>query len=378
MKSLETLLSRRWILKKKDTDTYFFLRDELPKIKPFLLEKLGYHLIVNSNLIKLEKIPAKAENSMGINSFKNKFDYVIFLYVLSFLEEKEAEEQFVLSELTEFLEGSVTEDKIDWTDYKYRKILIRVMKFIVAEGMLEVNDGNEEGFIKEGTGEVLYENTGVSRYFVRNFTRDIMDFKTASDFQFDEWIDVNEDRGIFRRQRVYRKLLMSIGMYRSPETEEEFNYIRNFRNIVNDDLTRFFDCELHIHRNSAFIVLGESSRLGKVFPGENTLSDIVLLFNGMVLERIESGELKLNEYEDLLLDNEKFEGLLSECKEKFHSGFIKSYRELTTKEFVKEMVDYMLKNELIEFKNKRVLIRQVVAKVMGAYPKSFKLEEVDE
>lgn len=71
---------------------------------------------------------------------------------------------------------------------------------------MEINDGNEDSFMKSDVGEVLYENTGASRYFMRNLTRDISEYEKPEDFLKEEWIGMNEDRGIIRRQRVYRRL----------------------------------------------------------------------------------------------------------------------------------------------------------------------------
>ena len=68
------------------------------------------------------------------------------------------------------------------------------MKYCVAVGILNVDDGSEEGFAKDDTSEVLYENTGASRYFMKNFTQDIMGYTSAKEFEKEEWIDVNEDK----------------------------------------------------------------------------------------------------------------------------------------------------------------------------------------
>ena len=95
-----------------------------------------------------------------------------------------------------------------------------------------------------------------------------MGYTSAKEFEKEEWIDVNEDRGIVRRQRVYRKLLMSMGMYKDAESEEDFAYLRNYRNMIQGDLAELFDCELHVHSSSAFLVLGEECRLGGVFRKE--------------------------------------------------------------------------------------------------------------
>ena len=58
MNVLETLLNRRWILKSRDRELYYQVRDELDSVKKFLTEKVGYQVIVNPYLIRVEKIPA--------------------------------------------------------------------------------------------------------------------------------------------------------------------------------------------------------------------------------------------------------------------------------------------------------------------------------
>ena len=308
---------------------------------------------------------------MGIQEFTRKIEYIFFCMILMFLEEKEAEDQFVLSDLTEYIQGQYREEQIDWTVYQYRRHLIKVIKYCVNNGILNLNDGSEENFARDDTSEVLYENTGVSRYFMKNFTQDIMGYTTPEDFEKQEWIDVNEDRGIVRRQRVYRKLLMTMGMYKSPETEEDFAYVRNYRNMIQGELSELFDCELHVHRTSTFLVLGEDCRMGKCFPEENTLSDIVLLVHGIIAEWIQQGRIEVDVDETIELPREKFREILEECKERYEKGFIKTYREMTTGEFFESVQRYMLELGLILWGKDVVRIRTAVGKIIGRYPKEF-------
>ena len=371
MKALEVLLSKRWILKSRDRELYYSVRDELPKFKSFLIEKLGFQVVVNSYLIKLEKIPAVAENWMGIKEFSDKMEYVIFMTVLMFLEEKDMGEQFVLSELTEYIQTAVEVESIDWTVYRSRKYLVKVMKYLVSEGILEINDGSEEDFQKDGISEVLYENTGVSRNFVKNFTRDISNFKGMADFYDGDFIDTNEDRGIVRRQRVYRKLLLSAGLYRNESTEEDFNYIRNFRGIIANDFESLFDCNLHIHKSSAYLVINEGSRLGRAFPEESTLSDIVLLVNDLILSRIDENKLTPAVDESIILSLENFNELIEETKRLYGNGFAKTYRDMTTKEICSVVTEYMMELGFIEYLGNDVKINPIVGKVAGRYPKDF-------
>lgn len=376
MKVLEVLLNRRWILKSRERELYYQVKEALAsgEEKKFLREKLGYQVLINPYMIKVEKLPAVPENWMGITDFRDPIEYVFFCLVLMFLEDKEAEEQFVLSELTEYVQSQYEKEQIDWTIYRYRRHMIKVMKYCVACGILDVNDGSEEGFAKDDTSEVLYENTGVSRYFMKNFTQDIMGYTVPEDFEKEEWIDLNEDRGIVRRQRVYRRLLMTMGMYKDTDTEEDFAYVRNYRNMIQGELSELFECELQVHSSSAFLILGENCRLGQTFPEENTLSDIVLLLFQLLQEEIKEGKIKVPLDEQIRFPKENFQRLVEKCKERFGAGFNKTYREMTFAELYREVYDYMENLMMIEQAYGDVCIKPVAGKLKGRYPEGFRKE----
>ena len=57
-------------------ELYYQIKDELGTVKKFLMEKLGYQVIVNPYLVKVEKMPATPENWMGIQEFTRKIEYV--------------------------------------------------------------------------------------------------------------------------------------------------------------------------------------------------------------------------------------------------------------------------------------------------------------
>lgn len=376
MRGLEVLLNRRWILKSRDRDLYYQMKDEIGGVKKFLAEKLGYQVIVNPYLVKVEKLPARAERWMGIQEFTAPIEYAFFCLILMFLEDKEAEEQFVLSELTEYVQAQYQEEKVDWTVYHYRRHLIKVMKYCVAVGILNVDDGSEESFAKDDTSEVLYENNGVSRYFMRNFTQDIMEYTSYTDFQKAEWIGVDEDRGIVRRQRVYRSLLMSMGIYHTEENEEDFAYVKNYRNMIQGELAELFPCELQVYRSSAYLVLGNECRLGRCLPEENTLSDITLFLGKLIREKVEQGTYALGMDESIRISMEQFRSLVEECKRRFGEGLIKTYRQMMTEEFFREVSAYLTQMELVEREREDVILRPVFGKVVGQYPEDFEKRDV--
>lgn len=378
MKPLEILLSKRWILKDREKELYYQLKDEIGKSRDFLTEKLGYQAIITQNLIKLEKIPAYAQNWMGIQDFSDHLEYIFLCMILMFLEDRDAREQFVLSMLTEYIQANIKEEQIDWTIYSYRRHLVKVMKYCVKIGILEIDDGSEDSFIKSDEGEVLYQNTGASRYFMKNFSRDISDYQSQEDFLKEEWIGMNENRGIIRRQRVYRSLLMSPGIYLNDDTEEDFAYVRHYRGMIEEELNRFFDCELQVHKTSAFLIMGEDSNLGRSFPEENTLSDIVLLWCNLFRQKIADGSIEVPAGEDIVISRQQFLTISEECKRQYGSGWIKTYREMTMGEFCKKLKEYMIFMEMIMEKYDQIIVYPIVGKVAGCYPKDFKGGETNE
>lgn len=372
MNVLEKLLSNRWFVKAVNRDEYYQVKDGIGTYQNFLSEKLGYHVIVNPYVIKLEKIPAYPENWMGIMEFSEPMEYVFFCLTLMFLEDKEVDGQFILSQLTEFIQSVWKQNDLDWTVYQNRRYLVKVLKYCVKCGILQVYDGSEDSFKNDSEVDVLYLNTGVSRYFMRNFTRDITGFDSPEDFLGEDWFGMDEDRGIIRRQRVYRRLLMSMGMERTDETEEDFAYIRTYgKKNIEKDFSGYLDCELQIYKNQAFLILGEESNLGKCFPDAGSLSDIALLCGGLVRELVEKRALEPDGRDSIYIREEQLVAVIENCKRTFQSGFAKMYRDMTTKEFCREVMKYLIQMEFIEPMEDGVRIRAAFCRMAGVYPSDF-------
>lgn len=157
MKELEILLNKRWVLKSRDKETYYKLRDALGELRKFTTEKMGCQIIDNSLLIKMEKIPVIPESFMGIQKFSSKEEYAYLCILLMFLEDRDAQEQFIISQLTEYITANLPGEISDWTLYTNRRKLIRVMRFAADQGLIGVTDGKDEAFMDDEGGEVLYE-----------------------------------------------------------------------------------------------------------------------------------------------------------------------------------------------------------------------------
>lgn len=364
MKAIEELMSQRWIIKKDDPALFYQVKDNLKEIKKFMQEKLGYIIIVNSQLIKLEKIPGKAEAWMGIQEFQSVREYQMLCYVLMFLEDKEKEEQFVLSALTEYVHAQFGDGSFDWTNFTARRQIVRVIKYCVAQGMMIQTEGDEERFAQDLSTEVLYENTGASRYFIRNFVRDIMEYKHPDDFENSEWINVDEDRGTVRRQRIYRKLLLSPGVYRNDEENEDFLYIRNYRNQISNDFQNYFKSALHIHKSSAYISIDEESSMGEIFPAKNTMSDLILFVNEKIYRKVSTCKIRPLYNEQIQMTKESFLRLCENAIQPYMEKLPKKYQMMGKKQLAVNVKDEMIRYGFIE-ENEEIMIYPIVGKLTG-------------
>ena len=370
---LELLLNRRWILKSVDKELYYRVRDSLREVRKISSEKLGCNIVENPLLVKMEKIPAIPESFMGIQDFSSKEEYAYLCVLLMFLEDKDAQEQFILSQLTEYIASNMPSGSVDWTMYTNRRYLIKVLRYAVKQGMIAVTDGSDDDFMDDAAGEVLYENTGASRYFMRNFSRDIMTFSRPEEFSQSEWFEIDEDRGAARRQRVYKRIIFAPGMYRRDGSPEDFEYLKNQGNNLRDTLESIFDCRVHIYKGSAFLISGDGCRMGETFPGNNVLSDILLMCCRAIRQRIDDGSWRILSDDTCIIDIVEFDNMLSDVRKNYRSGFTKNYRDMPEGEFVRAVTEEMERWMFIrKIKNThQVIIYPAAGKIQGKYPDDY-------
>ena len=154
MNECRTLFENFWICKETDKETYYKVKRDIPNFQKFIREQLVH----TESLLKLEKRPAHAEAFMGIGEFTEIRDYCILCVVLMYLEDKEEQEQFLLSELIDYVEVQLgAYMSIDWTSFTQRKSLVRVLQYVEKLQMLRVYEGRSEAFGMEAGQEVLYE-----------------------------------------------------------------------------------------------------------------------------------------------------------------------------------------------------------------------------
>lgn len=371
MELLKELLDNYIIVKDQNRELYYDIKDNLSSFKFFIQDKLGYDVILHQDFIKLEKFPGKVESWMGIKEFEDKLDYCFLILFLMFLEDKGKEEQFVLSQLVEYMTSNFEEESIDWTVYSIRKSLVRVLRFAQALVLIRLNDGDENIFANNNSGEVLYENTGISKYMVRTFPIDIFEANSYRDFIDFAWEDMDRDRGTLRKNRVYRSLILSPILYNDGEDNQDYAYIRNYKNILENDFEKYLGWKLHIHKDGALVVLDQGDRCKEYFPSIGVISDIALCFNKKILSKIKLGELNLSLNSNIEMTEREFMELLKALRLEKSDGWSKEYRECTDHYLYNNLTEFMKGYNMLNIKKGNHIIKALTGKIIGDYPKSY-------
>lgn len=375
MEAAKALIENCWIDKKTDKELYMKVRRELPKCQKFFREQLGWTVINNEQILKVEKIPAHAESYMGITDFTESRDYCLFCAVLAFLEDKEEQEQFLLSELVDMLElqlkGVID---VDWTSFTHRKSLVRVLQFCEHLRLLEAYEESSDNVSSIGQ-EILYENTGLSRYMAVNFAYSIDNFQSWEDFEKQQNEESEADRGHYRINRVYRQMAAAPALYWSQSDDPDSIYLKNQRQWIQKNFSEYLGGQLHIHKNAAFLVMDEEESFGERHPREAMLPELVLLFCGRIREKADEGVWMKRQDECIIASKKEFQEELHDCRGRYSPAWSKEYREMEDDKLLTAVISYMKSWRMIDESDGEIVIYPAAGKMIGDYPAEFELKE---
>lgn len=371
-KELEYLLNNYWCIKEKNPDDYFKIKNNLDYYKDFIQTKLGSKLIVNDRFIKLEKVPAVPKAYMGIMAFTDKMHYTILFIILLFLEDKPKLEQFILSNLIDFITNTATTLELDnvpnWNILHHRKCLVTVINHLKELNIIKVVEESNL-FTEDVKAEALYETTGLSNYYVREFKNNILEYESINDYTNDEFKSQNENIGDVRRYKVYRHLIYSLASYTEDLTEFEIDYLRKFRSSINNELNKYTLSDLELTKNMAVLMYEPETSEKFDFPNNKAISDIVLLVNDSILKKVNNGELLLNQDETINISEENLFRIIKETKAEYVEFFSKNYKEMLQSLFIKEVIAYLKEYDFIREYEYGYKIYPMISKLVGYIPK---------
>lgn len=315
---------------------------------------------------------------MGLPEFTDKIEYVFLCLILIFLETKSRKDQFILSGLIDYIQNlqvdiDMNDITIDFNLYTQRKSMVKVLKYIRELGFIKIYDGDENKFSENVESDVLYEVTGVSKYFVRNFTSNISDCNNYNDIYEKERLGLEQDKGKERRQRIYRRLFTENVVYNESADDLDYLYIKNYKNSIEQDVDKMLDASLAVHKNGAYILLLDNMNFKNTFPNNKAISDIVAFTNTQIIEMYEKGQLQKQVNDTIYVSELEFRKIIEKVKEKYGRGFSKEYREKEIDKIMQEVVDFMLQFDMIR-KNpetKEYILMPMIFKIKGKYPKEY-------
>ena len=376
---IDYLLNNYWCVKEINQKEYFKIKNNLDYYKDFFQNKLGSKLIVNDRFIKLEKIPAIAKNYMGLNNFTTPLEYTILFIILLYLEDKPKLEQFILSNLIDFITTTATSLELDnipnWNIFHHRKCLVNVINHLKELYIIKVVE-EQNIFSEDIKAEALYETTGLSNYYVREFKNNILEYTDLNDYITDEFTNQDDKIGEVRRYRVYRHLLYSLVSYNEDLSESEIDYLRKFKTNIQNEINKYLNASLDLTKNMAVLLYELDTKEKEYFPNSKAISDIVLLVNYKILENVDNNVLTLNQDETITISLELLTRIIKDTRLEYLKYFSKYYQELTISNFILEVINYMQEYDFIRKSEEFYKIYPMVTKLKGIIPKED-IEQLD-
>lgn len=382
----QILMENRWVTRKDMPEEYLLIRRLERPLRHFFRDRCGWPLLVTAQFYKLEKIPAQAQSFMGLAPMQSREDYVLLACVLAFLEEYETGGQFLLGELAEALLSYYPEDaftsKLNWEDYRWRKALIRVLKFLAEEKIINIVDDESEGFVSAGLkdgvmgGEALYEVTSLSRYFLRSFPKELQYYSSLQELAEADFFTENTEEAQAarqRRQRLYRSLLLTPVLYKG-EDPLDFLYLRNRRERFINDLSDYLGLHYELYQNAALAVSHEQNTWFRdVFPAKFRGLHDIMLHLSHYLRQLPKETLAHPFSQEEWLEH------LAALAEATRSGWTKEYREMKQERLSRELLAEMQAWGMARVgADGSVTLLSAAFRHEGAYPKKYGKKEAEE
>lgn len=373
-KELEYLLNNYWCIKESTPELYYNIKNNIDYYKNFIQTKLGSKLIVNDRFIKLEKIPPKPKAYMGIMDYTDPLEYILTMLILIYLEDKPKREQFILSDLIDFITNTSSTMQLNnmpnWNILHHRKCLVKVINHLKELQIIKIVE-ETSSFTEDIKAEGLYETTGISNYYVREFKNSIQNYNNINDYAMDEFNDQNQDLGDVRRYKIYRNLLYSIATYTDELSDSEIDYLRKFRGTIQSEIEKYTTSNLELTKSMATLLFEPKGKKDN-FPNTKAISDIVLLVNNKLLNLVENNNINLENNEIINISKEQLSRVIKEVRQENKEYFSKVYRELGTDAFVKEVIDYMQEYDFLNLVDQNYKIYPSISKLVGYINKNNK------
>lgn len=368
-KEMKALLYNFWITKENNKDLYYQIKNSSNQIKDFISKNLGSNLIIHDKFIKLEKIPTIVKSNQQLTNLNNVLDYVILTIMLLFLEDKTKGDVFILSDLIEYVKTTAITLNLnhipDWNKTQDRRSLFNVLELLKDLEVIKIKDSTKLNFIESVEAEALYESMGISNYLMRIFDENINELKTPEELVKNEFTYQDEEKGDIRRYKVFRNILYTPAVSSIDLSDSELDYIKKNRNYIKNEIDKKLNMDVEITHNLAILYDEESNNEKENFPNTKKLTDVVLMINAIILEKIKNNDIILDSHEVGIIKESYFENIVKEVRSKKEPYIGKTLMNETDKKFYQLVLEYMESYNIIEKKNDEILIYPAVSRLIG-------------
>lgn len=355
---LERLFEQFWVLREEQPELYRMISRNRKDIRKILNERFGLNLIYHPRFYQVQKRPIKPMPWMGISDFSDKLDYALLMCAMAYTEEKSEKAAFLLSELVEEIQHNYPrENFVDWTNYRHRRSLVRVLKKMLELHLIEVIEGDTEEFLNEEAtrGDVLYQVTVYSRYFLGHRPDSYSEFES-----FDEMKSYFKRMyPIERPQRVYQRLLLEPVLLRSEVTLSEFEYLRN----QYTSLEKFWEqtsFRFELTKDTA-VLSSNQRRKGNFFPGYGVLDEILL----QLAADFRQNRSSCDEFGQVKIDYEEWKKRVETLKQANDAYWSKEYREMSVKELANTLLQTAYQQHFLMYDQSGITIFPSFARMIG-------------
>jgi uncharacterized protein (TIGR02678 family) len=360
----QALLNRQWVTKDKDTELFYWIKDQYRELRDWFAEYAGFSLLITRTMAKLDKVPLKAFPWMGFKEFREPRDYSLFAFGLWYLESKTELDQFLLTDMVTQIREQMLGAGIPvaWDNYYHRLSMVRALKKLKGLGVLIAVDGDEGDWANDEGKNVLYECSPYARYVLRQFPDEI---RIKSDLHSLNELMVYPDTEDGRL-----RLLLEPAVFDRDWESDELRYVQTQRRSLTDQMQRMFGYEGSRYREGLLFFDPELTGEGERFPTAAAVSDLVLLL---------AGELRRELYDDhslmfleddgtMELTRSDLEQILLGLKNRHQDYWSKEHREMSGVELAVELTVHMVEWGIGTWRGEnRFVLYPVISRWNGRY-----------
>ncbi|MBD8069865.1 TIGR02678 family protein [Bacillus sp. PS06] len=366
---IEYLLHSFWVTREKNPEVFFAIIDRKEELRQFFYEKFKYDLLIQAELVKLEKIPITPKSWMGIEEFIKKEDYVLFALVMAYLE-KLLNEQFVLSDVTKYITTNFPlNETIEWTlgrGYQNRLSLIRVLKYVEAMGMIETVEFAIDEYKSSENYDVLYNKTPIHRYYLRNNSIDLTKVESIIDIYTLSW-EAGQGKSLTQKERLYRELLLLPCLNENNLSDDDIEFMREHQDLLSTEFENYLGCSFELYKSSALLTREEPNTEVDIFPNRRKESVLMMQISSLIREYLEKGVLSCDVNGSLYVTRFQLEQWVEEIRDLHSHEWPVAYISKGSSTLVQEITGNFSDWNMMQFDSvrKEYVFYEVMGRICG-------------